>query len=920
MTDALFCKANIANFLQEQDSVFYDCIPFQEVAKLVFKHEGRYEQHSELDCLNLVQSLNLHIRSLDTALLRSPSDREINVFAVLEALVRKLLTMRNGTVVCRYEHILHWRSLVQSIGEDLPVSAMHVIQDMALGHSPTSFTWSCVTEHDNVRLNQMLQRGYSEHHMHLYASVPYFQISWINLMNQIDNTTYSRNLQRIAKQEWNLSLKSLREQEVLDISDGQYEACVFGDDSIVTHHRQAALIRLYLFSRLTGATLHQVSSGNSQSSDQKPFDSILDKHYVFSLLRNTRDLYLESPRIQSIIDSFQRLDDHIPDYAAQQLPWPIRAGQEGQIPFASERWFLYSVLHDIFQINPVLSRAERNLFFIYLLIKIKIRAAMVQVNSHVGFDNFQKIQRRKTYFRHTLSPGRQAMQQAVLNPLRQDPHFREIEVRVSPAQTMNDLCSGLCELESAAEGNSELRERYYYVLHFFKRSDTSLSRKSHDDIGSEYRHFAFRKQLERRARAIYDLRRHSPLLSSRVRGIDACSQEIGCRPENFAYVFRVLGNDTCTLHFPTEIRVLPKLHKTYHVGEDFLDLADGLRAIDEAIHFLNLSSGDRLGHALALCIPAADWYAAKKNQISLPAQDYLDNVAWLYGAVYRYRLENQALFLRFLRTEFDRCFRMIYQNAIQESSLDQIAEDAEIAYRGKSFASNYVKHRWSFSIEDYIHSWMLRGDHPELYESGYFQLPSTTQEMLLWESQKRNSAFPIHGEYRYIPECSMLYYLYHYNLTVKRRGALHETVQIDPYFVQGVQAVQYALQRDVAEMGISVESNPTSNTKIGTFRFYWDHPALALYNKGLVHTPEELHACPQIPISINTDDSGVFFTSLKNEYAVFARALELLKDEKGRPLYQSWEILDWLDHVRISGNEQSFQQELYDTLPTQGNP
>lgn len=39
---------------------------------------------------------------------------------------------------------------------------------------------------------------------------------------------------------------------------------------------------------------------------------------------------------------------------------------------------------------------------------------------------------------------------------------------------------------------------------------------------------------------------------------------------------------------------------TYHVGENFLDIADGLQAIDEAVMFLSLAKGDHLGHALVL--------------------------------------------------------------------------------------------------------------------------------------------------------------------------------------------------------------------------------------------------------------------------------------------------------------------------------
>ena len=59
-------------------------------------------------------------------------------------------------------------------------------------------------------------------------------------------------------------------------------------------------------------------------------------------------------------------------------------------------------------------------------------------------------------------------------------------------------------------------------------------------------------------------------------------------------------------------------------------------------------------------------------------------------------------------------------------------------------------------------------------------------------------------------------------------------------------------------------------------------------------------------MSINTDDQGIFNTSLENEYALIARSLELLTDEDGRPLYNKDDIYDWLDKIRDMGNEQSF--------------
>lgn len=69
--------------------------------------------------------------------------------------------------------------------------------------------------------------------------------------------------------------------------------------------------------------------------------------------------------------------------------------------------------------------------------------------------------------------------------------------------------------------------------------------------------------------------------------------------------------------------------KRHSVRQEWKDVADGLRAIDEAILFLNMGNGDRLGHATVLGIDIEDWYQKKNNEVWLSYQEYLDNIACL---------------------------------------------------------------------------------------------------------------------------------------------------------------------------------------------------------------------------------------------------------------------------------------------------
>lgn len=70
-------------------------------------------------------------------------------------------------------------------------------------------------------------------------------------------------------------------------------------------------------------------------------------------------------------------------------------------------------------------------------------------------------------------------------------------------------------------------------------------------------------------------------------------------------------------------------------------------------------------------------------------------------------------------------------------------------------------------------------------------------------------------------------------------------------------------------------------------------------------TSDLVNKCKAL-LSINTDDRGIFHTSLENEYAFLAASLENLTDENGEKRYLPQQIYDWLDHIRKMGNQQVF--------------
>lgn len=798
-------------------------IPCSYVERILDRYES---QLNHQECGHMVEAVNDYVCVRDELRMRVSRRKYINVFDLLTELVESVLIKQNDVVLCRYTDLLSWQELVEGIGSELPVTAKYVTRDMANGLLERKFyAWDYQIGQNNEQLNAILRSGISDHHMHLWGAAPYFEVTWVNLMNHVTNSTYAKRLRQL---DYENSLRVRTEEEQLFRigqvgTDGAfpYDFMPTEDSTLVIQHLKAAVIRIYLSMRLCGAineddiqdeieekkrrqirrqirkaermaalennaqesspsepksdkTMDEAENDSKSSTEGGKEQEADDEDYTDfnliwelpKLLRDPRRLVMLTDDIQAQISWAQEFSNReVHDYALNLFRQEHVYGTDDHRFFSGERWFNYSMLTDIYSTHSKLTAKEKNLYFLYLLIKNNIRRELLQVNDKVGFHNFQQFERRKWYFTADPVSQYQMAKFAVRDRLLSCSYIREMEVRISPCRTADKNREMILWLERAVlgervltnwgaelheeitrlnangkndDGNwvaskeqqikeiedlEKLQKRYYYVFHFPKRPDKGLTdllsvdmeeywKKGHD---LEYRHYAYRKELEQYTMAILEFRRRYPVLADRVRGIDACSQEIGCRPENFASIFRMLSNDVKWRNDYGEKKRITQLRKTYHVGEDFLDITDGLRAIDEAVKFLNLDCGDRIGHATALGINVQDWYTSKRNQINLPIQDYLDNVVWLYHAIQRYNIPKMELLLDFLQEEFDNCFRTVYLNHIKEANTKEIMQTAKAYYKERQRFSNYQVHTCVFNIENYYQSWKLRGDHPELY-------------------------------------------------------------------------------------------------------------------------------------------------------------------------------------------------------------
>ena len=137
---------------------------------------------------------------------------------------------------------------------------------------------------------------------------------------------------------------------------------------------------------------------------------------------------------------------------------------------------------------------------------------------------------------------------------------------------------------------------------------------------------------------------------------------------------------------------------------------------------------------------------------------------------------------------------------------------------------------------------------------------------------------------------------------MRRKGKEIIEFKINHKYINLVRWLQDKMIHELVELGISIETNPSSNYLIGTIQKYEEHPIIRFNSRKLRDTLPNM----SLHVSINTDDQGVFDTLLENEYALMALALKKAKDKDGHSLFDLESIYEWIDYVRRMGIEQIF--------------
>lgn len=839
------------------------------------------DNDSTIDQLSMLgQAVQFKWMVSDDSCISMKFHKEDSVYNILLHFSSKCLIEKDSVPLCRYKDLLKWHMLTTLIGEDLLTVAFLASKDSHLNKERKNFDWNAFIGHTCKELNQLFEKPMVELHMHLKGSSYNVDLSWICMMNHIG-----------------IMQKNFEEKHF-------YQQFKTPDKDLYEKMKRAAAIRYYLAGAVGCFPQDYTSSQLNSDLKNKNREYLKDKDkelydelnkiclqdYIDKRLKRTQEL---SKKQFNIIKGKQNFKDELKD---EDIMDYIQVSHYGKEPIenkvlASERKFMYSVFKVIYEDDKNERSDIATLFYAYLSYKNYFRNEVLQLNERVGFANFASYEERKTDY--MLNTYYHLLYKAAIEGFlergkgKKDDDKRFVEARIVPKNTVEEIESTLENISKEIDKTHE--DHYDFIFHFIKKRDEPK-------YGKKYRHFSLRKEIREQAYAIYDFRydnQEKHHLIGKVVGLDAANSEIYCRPEVYAQAFRFLrGHEIKT---DDDIDADPNdLNITYHVGEDFMDIADGLRAVEEALIFLNLRNGDRLGHALVIGTDVRGYYKKRYFSICVSKQVLIDNLAWLHHKCIR--LMGYTPLCGWLEIMFLKYFNEIYVSK-QKEGQDIIA----------SFFNENDDDYLSDNIDDYYLSWLLRGNSPivgtELDSEKLKKLNSTIDKQwayagmnhhLCAETALKNS------------NARQLFDAYH-SFKYADRGYKADTLTIpldyQEEWITLLEKIQQNLLDKIERKHIAIECNPSSNFKIGEMERYDEHPIVKFFNYGL-STPYPRH---DIAVSINTDDQGVFSTSLEREYSLIALAMERNQTEEHHNSPRA--IMDWLDRIREMSIEQKFKYE-----------
>lgn len=740
-------------------------------------------------------------------------DDDFNIRYLIDELrnvSNQLIVKKSGEFFINYECYPKWKKVSLEHGQDVFLCSLD---------SKPLCDWPFTLTTNSNLLDLGLEDGYAENHCHFSAAGPAFLINWLLIHNfsSISNPLGTLN--------------SHKNEFLKYYSNRQYN-----------QFRNVTILSIYLRRYLYNLCRNGGKNSSLTFSRAYSLADLENKKCKFEYELSRRIQLLTVPTSMNVT---------LKDYACPK---------NCKEPLFGERFLLQNCFRNYnkFEIK------DKMRVFLYLLCRQYMISFFHQNNLWYGFHNFKRFERLGDLFVFNNAKLKNEISKKIYTMLYQNKGMKKLEVRTAPKQNFSGTISRLnsynpFNLFSKRRINKDIPcdLQHGIVLHFIKETRKRKISYNIKRPTCEPRSIDKILEFEKQTTSIIACIRRYKDKNFPLVGVDAANEEIRFRPEIFAPFYRKVRKAVC------ETTGLDHFGFTYHVGEDFNTLCDGLRAVYEAVNYLDLADGDRLGHASALGTDVKRYFTIKGKMINQTKQDALDDACFLFSQVRN--LENQKII-----------------NNLRDFSKNLLLE----IYGHDSFDS-------------YLRSLALRGDHPYAYRqkgiAGRFKERYQEQRNKGLTSYLNNTNDSNYQNAWMDQEALDYIYEYHYSKSARKAGDELICRVINDEYITALQIAQEQVARFLIAKNVCVETNPTSNYLIGPFEEFEEIPTLSMLG---IKEGKEYYK--DLRISIGTDDPGLFSTNLRNEYASIMYTLREMKIVEGTSL------INFMSHLAKMSLDSSF--------------
>lgn len=863
-------------------------LPFMDCR---FFHHYEYSyQHLETEILLSIE-YHSHIQNLDRTknMIRFYYDKksyEIDDFIeILKKISLSLLTYHNNQLVVDnfededdfiqfYQNkILSYFELNKLISDSLLMAIYNYYHDYDVDF--------CIHNHllkpisvVNYQLDTLLNQGLAETHTHIVGSIP-FEKQWNWLLREVINL--------------NPHVKTLLENTESDLSV-QFQKRRYGfSGSLKNLVQSIAILRLLMILFLIyhhqnkHCALHEYLDQFIQNIDLsiKSYFEIFLNYFrkgdsLSALTYDDFNQMIRKIRMILSLDDLQESDFSL--YVYEKFMEEFFENYDTN-PFQKN-------LEYIFQYQSIAYMDENNdeeykkLFIHYIRVKNFIHSFICFSTDIKGFLEFQFFFKRQ----HSFFDVASNMFQNIFDAYAYD-KVKYLEIRIGhvkfkqnkneqyPLKNRQDVLLQFCQsLYSFAEVYQNYLRNHSQlvyaglVLHFNKRYDDEM--KCWDNYftvkdDSYLRYKLYQEECFLNLAVFQYIRGKIPYAENYLVGIDAASNELLTEPWVLAPVFRVVKDkykDTLVQKAKKYGLVLKRTKNvgvTYHVGEVFDSLASGFRHVDEVLDYYGFQNGERLGHGTILGISIDDYMSSHKI-VSLPAIELLDNWLWIYHLKSHKNLFKD-ISIGYIEEQIWKLVHFIYDDnghLPAHISIHHLYRAYQKQFEGLDFANN-------------------------------------KSHQCLYHMLKDDCHFRSHSEW----DENLLLYSRHCRCFLEKMVRVVQFHTDNDVLKMIYKEVQNYLCQKIARKGIVVEINPVSSAIIGDFHSIYEHPIFYMNDS----ISRDHH---HIMVSINTDDPGVFGTTLRNQFGF----IEQMLLSKGFPMEKT---MNWIDMTRKNGMNSTFINKTY---------